>query len=392
MRIGMIAPLDLRVPPIGYGGTELVVSLLTDELVRRGHDVTLFASGDSITRARLVSVVDRFLRGSGRDIHLLNWMNAATCMEEAKSFDIIHNHTAVEGMALASLAETPMLTTLHNIYEGDALQLFQSYKGWHCAISESAKDLFPPKDQFAGVVYNGINATAYPFNAGPRDDYLIYLSRISPEKGAHLAAEAARRLGRRLIIAGNIHTETDRAYYEARVQPFVDGDMIRYVGEADHAMKRELLSHARCLLAPIEWPEPFGLFMVEAMACGTPVIAFRRGAAPEVVAHGVSGLLVDNVDEMTEAVRHIGEIDRQRCREHVRERFSVRRMTNGYLAAYQRILASGRELAVDDSSGLPAGAILSRATIGDVPGRGVTHARALRAMAEANTASSTALP
>jgi len=338
MRIAMVAPLEMRVPPSAYGGTELIVSLLTEELVRRGHDVTLFASGDSLTSARLVAGSDRLLRGSGRDVGVLTMLNVVACLERARDFDVIHNHTCFEGMTTAALVDTPMLTTLHGGLKGDWLLLFERYKGWYNAISHSARALLPQKANFAGVIYNAIDCESYPFNPGPREDHLLFLSRISPEKGAHLAIDVATRLGKRLILAGNVDAP-DLEYFRTQVEPRVDGDMVKYVGEADYNLKRQLLANASCLLAPIIWDEPFGLFMAEAMACGTPVIAMRKGAAQEVVRHGETGFVVDNLDEMAEATRCLDQISPHVCRRHVEEKFSVGRMTDEYLTAYQRIAA-----------------------------------------------------
>ncbi|HHE41135.1 MAG TPA: glycosyltransferase family 4 protein [Dehalococcoidia bacterium] len=340
MRIGMVSPVEMRVPPVAYGGTELVVSLLTEELVRRGHEVTLFASGDSVTNAKLVSVCDRFVRGSGRDGNILAMLNTLECFEKASEFDIIHNHTCFEGLSLAGLTRTPVLTTLHGGLEGDWLLLFKHYAGWYNTISKAMKALLPPKDRFAGVVYNAIDVKTYPFNNSRRDKgYLLFLSRMSEEKGPHIAIEVARRLDMPLLLAGNVHT-ADADYYLTRVLPLVDGSLVRYVGEADYSVKRDLMSHAYCLLAPITWPEPFGLFMAEAMACGTPVVAFNRGAAPEVVKNGVTGFVVDTVDQMVSAVPRVGQLDPQDCREHVERNFDVVRMADDYLAAYERILAA----------------------------------------------------
>jgi glycosyltransferase involved in cell wall biosynthesis len=341
MRIAMIAPLEISVPPIAYGGTELIVSLLTEEFVRRGHDVTLFASGDSVTRARLVPGCDRFLRGTDRDKSLLTILSVTACLERADEFDIIHNHTTLEGLATAGLVATPMLSTLHGGLAGDWLRLFDRYRGWYNTISRSAKSLLPDKDRFAGVIYNAIDVESHPFNPGPRGDYLLYLSRISPEKGTHLAIEVALRAGQRLVIAGNVD-DVDRPYFEAEVLPRVDGHLITYVGEADFARKRELLANARCLVAPITWPEPFGLFLVEAMACGTPVVVFRRGSAPEVVEDGVTGYVVEALEEMVAALDRVGSIQPETCRRRVEERFGVARMADDYLAAYTRILGTSR--------------------------------------------------
>jgi glycosyltransferase involved in cell wall biosynthesis len=337
MRIAIVSPLELRVPPSRYGGIELVVSLLTEELVRRGHKVTLFASGDSITSAMLDSVAPKFLRGSGRDGSILTMLNVVSCLERANDFDLVHNHTRFEGLATAGLIRTPMLTTLHGGLSGDWLLLFQHYKGWYNTISHSAKSLLPPKEErFVGVIHNGIDVASYPFRSA-KDDYLLFLSRMSPEKGPHLAIEVAQRMGKRLRMAGSVHP-VDRGYFETAVLPHVDGKTVEYLGEVDHRTKVELLSRAHCLLAPITWPEPFGLFMVESMACGTPVVALNKGAAPEVVVHNVTGYVVNTVEEMIEAVRRVERIEPRKCREHAEKSFAVECMVDGYISAYQRIL------------------------------------------------------
>lgn len=337
MRIGMVAPLDMRVPPLGYGGTELVVSLLTEELVRKGHDVTLFASGDSLTSARLVPGSKTFLRGSGRPTSLYNTLNAIMCLEHSDEFDIIHNHTTLEGMAPAGLVKTPVLTTFHGGFHGDWKMLLRRYRGWHNAISWSANSSLPSGGESIGIVYNAIDVESYPFNGSNKEDFALYLSRISPEKGTHIAIEVARRANQPLVIAGNVD-DVDREYFETQVIPAVDNDLIRYVGEADALQKRDLLSRAKCLVAPITWEEPFGLFLIEAMACGTPVVAFRRGAAPELVIDGVTGYIVDAVDEMVNAIGRIAQIDPHACRKHVENRFNVSRMADDYVEAYQRII------------------------------------------------------
>jgi glycosyltransferase involved in cell wall biosynthesis len=341
MRVAMISPLEMRVPPPGYGGSELIVSLLTEEFVRRGHDVTLFASGDSVTGAKLVPGCERYLRGTDRKKDILTMLSVTSCMERAGDFDIIHNHTTLEGLATAGLVATPMLSTLHGGLGGDWLLLFERYRGWYNTISRSAKSLLPDKSRFAGVIYNAIDVETFPFNAGPRDDYLLYLSRISREKGTHLAIEVARRAGRRLVIAGNID-DTDRPYFESEVLPRVDGDAITYVGEANSVQKRELFANAQCLLAPITWNEPFGLFMAEAMACGTPVVAFRMGSVPEVVEDGVTGYVVTTVGEMVEALDRLDGISPEACRRRVEERFSTARMADDYMAAYEQVLEASR--------------------------------------------------
>ena len=351
MRIAIISPLDMRVPPVAYGGTELVVSLLTEGLVERGYDVTLFASGESITKAKLEPGCPRCVRGSNQNPQILNMLNTVNCLQQANKFDIIHNHTLFEGMATAGLVKTPMLTTLHGNIETDWRLMFERYAGWYNTISWACKGRLPEKDRFAGVVYNAIDVPSFPFNPSQREPHLLFLSRICLEKGTHLAIEVAKRCGRRLVIAGNVDIP-DEDYFRTTVLPHVDGDQIKYIGEADYECKRDLLAAAHCLLAPITWPEPFGLFMIEAMACGTPVIAFNNGAVPEVVRDEETGFVVDNLEEMVQAVDYVGEIDPRQCREHVERHFSASRMVNDYVKAYNKILSPVREnfREVDNSS------------------------------------------
>jgi len=327
----------MRVPPAAYGGTELIVSLLTEEYVKRGHEVTLFASGDSITQARLVSVCTHYLRGLNRDKSVLEMLNAVTCLKHSHEFDIIHNNTLLEGMSIACLTRTPMLTTLHGNLQGDWRLLFANYGGWYNTISRSAKSLLPEKDHFAGIIYNAINIKVYPFNGSVNENYLLFLSRISHEKGPHLAIEVAKKLKMKLIIAGNVDIP-DEQYFRREILPKIDGNQIKYVGEVDFNQKIDLISGAYCLLAPITWPEPFGLFMIEAMACGTPVIVLNQGSASEVVENGRTGYVVNNIYEMADAVEKVSEIDKWACRKHVSDRFDVPRMADEYLLTYEKIL------------------------------------------------------
>lgn len=340
MRIAMLAPLEMRVPPVAYGGTELVVSLLTEELVRRGHDVTLFASGDSVTAADLHAVHPSSLRGTPAHRGVLNLMNAAACIERTNGVDIVHNHSEYEGLVLGSCFPAPVLTTLHGTVQGDLVGPFLHYNGWYNTLSQAAKRLLPEKERFAGVVYNSIDVDSYPFDGSQaRSSDLLFLSRISPEKGPHFAIQVAKRAGRRLIIAGNV-ADHDEEYFRTQVLPQVDGDQIQYVGEADYALKRYLLPQAACLLAPITWPEPFGLFMIEAMACGTPVIAFDRGSVREVVDDGKTGFIVHDVAGMVAALEELGQISAVDCRSHVRQHFDVARMADDYLATYEYVVRS----------------------------------------------------
>lgn len=340
MRIAMIAPLEMRVPPVGYGGTELVVSLLTEALIRRGHSVTLFASGDSVTKAELVPGSDYFLRNSDKspqEKHILEIQNVVNCLSRSGEFDIAHNHSFPAGVAMAGFFQIPVLTTLHNQLNESGRRLFLGYQGWYNTISHSAKKLVPDIVNFAGVIYNAIDCDSYPFNEGEREGYLFFLASLREAKAPHLAIEVAKRLGRRLLLAGNIY-KADEEYFRQKIEPEIDGDLIQYFGEADARQKRELLFQADCLIAPITWPEPFGLYFVEAMASGVPVITFNQGAAPEVVSHRATGFVVNTMAEMVASVKNVPMISREYCRKYAGERFGIERMVNDYLQAYSLIL------------------------------------------------------
>jgi len=340
MRILQIAPLAERVPPLAYGGTEAVVSLLADGLVRAGHEVVLWASGDSLTRAELRSVYPHGLRldPAVADQHPYKWVHAVEAIKDAQEFDIIHNHDGERVMALASLADVPMLTTMHCLINADTKFIWERYRGFFNTVSQAERATIPPLEgpRFAGAVYNAVDVASFPFCAN-KEDYLLFIGRVGLEKGTHLAVEVAKRLGMRLIIAGKVDS-IDRQYFAEAVAPYIDGKQIQFLGEVGYE-KRELYANARCLLVPICWQEPFGLVMPEAMACGTPVIAFNRGSAPELVVHGQTGYIVRDVDEMAQAVCRIDRLDPYRCRQHVQENFDAPIMVQRYLQTYQRILA-----------------------------------------------------
>jgi glycosyltransferase involved in cell wall biosynthesis len=340
VRVLLLAPLWETVPPPAYGGTEAVVSVLCEELVLRGVDVALCASGDSQTNARLHAVYQRSLRSADdlTDRSPYDWMHVSLSLCEAEGYDLVHNHAGELAMAMSHLTDVPMLTTMHCLITPDTQFVWDRYRGWYNAISESQQANMPVLrgGVFAGVVHNAIDVQSFPFST-QKDDYLLFLSRIAPEKGPHLAIEAARRLGIRLVMAGKVDA-VDRAYYEDVVQPLVDGREVFFLGEADACTKRQLYERAYCLLVPLCWEEPFGLVMTEAMACGTPVVAFARGAAPEIIVDGETGYLVDDVDGMVEAVRKVDRINPFRCRQRVFDRFSPGVMAEGYLAIYNAIL------------------------------------------------------
>ncbi|MHB1415749.1 MAG: glycosyltransferase family 4 protein [Chloroflexota bacterium] len=350
MRIVQISPLTERVPPPAYGGTEAVVHALTEGLVARGHEVVLFASGDSLTSAELRSVYPRSLRTATEvvDPAPYEWLNAAEALAAASDFDIIHNHAGELPMALSRLTRTPMLSTLHGLMPPGARVVWDYYQGFYNTISRAFLRTMPPElaqRNYAGVVYNGIDVTAFPFRER-KEDYLLFLSRLAPEKGAHLAIEVARKLRQPLILAGKVD-RVDVDYFRTMIEPLLGDHLIRYVGEVTREQAKALYVGARALLLPIKWEEPFGLVMPEAMATGTPVIAFRRGAAPELIVDGETGFLVEDgdVDGMAAAVERVGALDPWRIRRHVEEHFSVDRMVDGYVQLYERVLFQAKRRA-----------------------------------------------
>ena len=352
MRVLQLAPVWETVPPPGYGGTETVVSALTEELVARGHEVLLCASGDSCSNAETFSMVPVSLRRAGRTEHGHQYalVHAARALEHAAEFDIVHNHNGPPSdfaMAMSGLIPVPMLTTMHNLPSPETRFIWETYRGWYNGISQRHLMSLPalPLARCAGVVYNAIDVNSYPFQ--PRKtEYLLFMGRMSAEKAPHLAIEAARRAGMKILLAGKVNTDEEKEYFASLVRPEIDGKDVEYLGEADARLKRELYAHARALLLPLAWEEPFGLVMIEAMACGTPVIAFGRGAAPEVIRDGETGFLVCDVEGMIAAIDRLAGIEPARCRAHVEQNFSPCALADNYLAVYERILQT-EESAVD---------------------------------------------
>jgi glycosyltransferase involved in cell wall biosynthesis len=340
MKILELAPLWETVPPPAYGGTEAIVSLLSDGLAQAGHDVTLFASGDSKTLAKLHSVYPRSLRTAYdlKDRTPYDCLHNAIALCEAKGFDIVHNHAGELAMAMSHLIKTPMLSTMHCLITPDTKIVWDHYPWFYNTISHAQRLSMPEIENknFVGVVHNAIDVETFPFSV-EKDDYLLFLARICPEKGTHHAIEVARILGKKLLIAGKVD-QVDRTYFEKEIKPEIDGRQIQFLGEADAEEKRALYAKAYCLLAPICWEEPFGLFLIEAMACGTPVIAFAKGAAPEIIVHGRTGYLVHDVEQMAKAAYLVDQIDPHHCREHVKRNFDKHRMVRDYLATYEEVL------------------------------------------------------
>jgi glycosyltransferase involved in cell wall biosynthesis len=341
MRIAQVAPLWERVPPPAYGGIELVVGLLTDELVRRGHEVTLFASGDSISLAKLESVHPQALRldSTVKEYGIYEMLQLSRVYERADDFDIIHSHMGCAALPYANFVKTPTVHTLHGVFTPDNEKLYRHASHQpYVSISNAQRE---PRLNLncVATVYNGIDLTNYEFHPEPQDPpYLAFLGRISPEKGPHLAIEIAKRSGWRLKMAGKVDV-VDVDYFEQDIKPHIDGKQIEYLGEANHAQKIALMGGAVATLFPITWREPFGLVMTESMATGTPVIAMELGSTSEVIVHGRTGFLCHSVEECIAAIDKAAQLNRYACREHVFNHFSVQRMTDGYEAVYQQLLA-----------------------------------------------------
>ena len=342
MRIAQICPPWLAVPPKGYGGIEWVSSLLADGLASAGHDVTLFATGDSKTTARLEYVFDE-APGSGHinDI-MLDATHTMFSLRDADSrFDILHVHSPFSALAAAAETSVPAVHTLHGAFTPEMSRLYEQVadRVWFVAISEAQRRLNESL-RYAGVVYNGIDVGRYPF-AAEKEDYLLFLGRAAPEKGWRRAVETARLTGRRLISAVKIAHATEHVEWETRIKPILpEGSEV--LGELSHEDKADLLAHAQAVLFPIDWDEPFGLVMTESMACGTPVIATPRGSVPEVIADGETGWIVDverYAEEAAERLELLGTIDPAACRDRVWRLFSKEAMVAGYERIFAEIIA-----------------------------------------------------
>jgi glycosyltransferase involved in cell wall biosynthesis len=346
MKIAQVAPLFESVPPRGYGGTERVVSYLTEELVRRGHDVTLFASGDSITQARLVAPTAASARP---EIQRPSWLSAH-CIEldmvaaEAEQFDLIHFHTDYMHFPLARRLGGAHLTTLHGRLDLPELgPLFAHFHDEPLVSISNSQRLPQPHANWLGTVYHGLPRDLYRYGEHP-GGYLLFIGRFSPEKRPDRAIEIALRCQMPIYVAAKVD-EGNPAYFEDVIKPLLAEPLVRYVGEIGERQKRELLMSADALLCPIDWPEPFGLVMIEALSSGTPVIAYPHGAVPEILEHGVTGFIVSNQDEAVEAARRVHTLSRARCRAEFERRFSVEAMADAYLRVYEQLLAFRRLVA-----------------------------------------------
>lgn len=340
MKIAQIAPIVERIPPRKYGGTERVISALTEELVRRGHDVTLFASGDSITGATLSSICPRSLREAGiigeREKNGWTLRHIGAAYSRAKEFDIIHDHCGVFSLPTAELSPTPVVQTMHGAFFDHNIHVFQSLRKTH--IVTISKDQGSGLDQMnmAGTIYNGLHMEHYPFSERP-GNYLLYVGRITPQKGTHIAVQLAAELKMPLILAAKLEPDQQR-YFDQDVAPYLSKN-IQWIGEVNEAERNKLMSEAMCFLHPGLWREPFGLTLIEAMACGCPVVALRRGSIPEIIQDGKTGFIAESIEHMAALIPQTASLHRRYCRQYSLGTFSAKKMVDEYEKLYKLLTA-----------------------------------------------------
>jgi glycosyltransferase involved in cell wall biosynthesis len=349
MKIAQVAPLIERVPPLTYGGTERVVSFLTEELVRQGHEVTLFASGDSITAANLVPCCPQALRLDAGCNDPLAWhiVELQEVAHRAEDFDLIHFHIDYLHFPVSSLMRTPQVTTLHGRLDLNELPaVHRAFPRMPVTSISNAQRTPLPYLNWRATVYHGLPDRYLRCSSNGCGQHLTFLGRISPEKGVDRAIRIAIESGVPLTIAAKVD-RVDREYFEQAIAPQLNHPLVHFIGEVSDHEKEELFGNTLALLFPIDWPEPFGLVMIEAMAFGVPIIAFRRGSVPEIVDHGITGYIVDNVSEAVAAVRSISSIDRHACRTSFFNRFRAARMADDYVKVYEQLIDDANPMSAD---------------------------------------------
>lgn len=346
MKVALVAPFEESVPPHKYGGTEMVVANLATELDRRGHDVTLYATGDSQVPCKLVPIFPQAIRTQEKFSNdpkmreMAKFVGISRVIKELRfgGFDIVHNHIGWRFTMFSHLLPMPIITTLHGP-PGEPYQKFiheEFPKSEHyISISDNQRKSFPELP-YAATVYNGIDLSQYALKEKEDGDYFLFLARFSPEKGAKEAIEIAKRVGKKLVIATKIDT-VDKPYYES-CKELIEQSQVEFVGEIGMETKIRLLQNATALLAPIQWEEPFGLFIVEAMACGTPAVAWNRGSFPEIISHGIDGFLGNSVEELAYYAEMVPSISKDVCRKKVEQLFTKERMADGYIQAYEKVI------------------------------------------------------
>ncbi len=336
MKIAMLSPLSWRTPPRHYGPWENVVSLLTEQLVAMGVDVTLFATGDSQTAGKLAWVCERpYSEDATIDPKVWECLHIAEVFSRADEFDLIHNQFDFLPLSYSGFTRTPVVTTIHGFSSPAILPVYRQYNATSHYVAISEADKCAELD-YVATIHHGIDLAEFPFRQ-QAGDYLLFFGRIHADKGVHDAIEVARRTGIRLVIAGIVQ---DQAYFNERVEPYIDGTTVEYIGSVGPEQRQQILGGALALLHLIHFDEPFGLSVVESMACGTPVIAYARGSMPEIIRDGSTGFIVADCDAAEEAVGKIDSLDRRACRNEVEQRFTCQRMARDYLSVYQKILAA----------------------------------------------------
>lgn len=347
-KIALVAPFEELVPPKTYGGTERIVYALAEELVKHGHNVTLLASKGSHTPAKLVACVNKPIR-TLPESHIagvrqgLNYQGLGHAIDylNKNKFDIVHNHFGWQLLLFKNLIKAPIVTTLHGtLSEPTEKYMHNALKNERFISISNSQRRHGAKLRYVATVYNGIDTSRYKFNNKP-DDYLVFLGRIHPHKGPEYAIEIAKKSGRRLIIAAKIDPY-ERHYYEDEVRPLIDNKRIKFIGEVNHSQKVKLLKKAYAMIAPIQWDEPFGLTTIESLACGTPVVAIKRGSMREIIKDGKTGYLCSNMDEMIDCIEEIDKIDRSACRIDAEQRFTAARMAEDYLKVYKKVINQNR--------------------------------------------------
>ncbi|MFH1451149.1 MAG: glycosyltransferase family 4 protein [bacterium] len=337
MRIAQIAPLWIPVPPYTYGGIELVISLLTEELVKRGHEVTLFSTGDSRTAARLIPVWSKSLWRARLSLpHAAFSLMYEQVFQHQDEFDIIHDHCEFYTAPFSRLLKPPIVSTIHHPMYEEMIILFKKFPAINYVAISANQRRSAPGITFSDTIHHGLPLDRYEFNANPQN-YLLWLSKITPQKGICEAIEVAKKTKEKLLISGVIPKEY-QDFFDYRVRPLIDGKQIQFVGAADFAKKVELFKNAKAFIFPVQRTEPFGLVVTESMACGTPVIAYKRGSMPELIKEGKTGFLVNSVDEMAKAIKNIDQINRIDCRRRVAKKFTLKKMVNKYEILYNKIL------------------------------------------------------
>lgn len=334
MKVAVLSSIAWSTPPKKYGPWEQVASNVTEGLINKGHDVTLFATGDSQTKGKLDYVFERpYGEDSESDPKVWECLHISNLMEKAENFDLIHNHFDFLPLTYSKLIKTPMVTTIHGFSSPKIIPVYKKYNPSNYYVSISNSDRTKELDYIA-TVYNGIDCSDFTFNDKPKD-YLLFFGRIHPEKGTYEAIQIAKKSKRQLIISGLIQ---DKVYFSEKVQPYINNDDIHYVGNSGPELRDKLLGEAYSLLHPVSFEEPFGLSVAESMLCGTPVIAFNRGSMPELIINNKTGFLVETIDEAVLKINDIRFLERKTCRKHSESKFSKEKMTEDYLKVYMKIL------------------------------------------------------